>query len=554
MLYPSLSIALVITMIVSSGCGRSREAEGGEETRGALTHTLTWQQPAGSEVVQCHTFKLPSDTPVALSRIRFAFARGSHHVHIYSSDQAEPDGVTDCRNGVSWPRWKLVTGAQEQPLDWKLPAGLSIPLQARQQLMVQVHWLNTTPAALSGSIDLSFHPTTEPGQAVGVMFGINKQVALAPGERRTLRQFCPMPEGSHLVAMMGHFHALGRSYNVDVRAPGAGSGFSIYTGADESTLLFKEFAPAYTIPPAAGLAFECEYLNTRPLPISWGPDTQTQEHCNMTAYYYPATEGAAFCVQDFAADATLDEVAPVTPPSLAGALPLAGTSTELSVTLAAPVESDALVSLTTDQGDAVALPPFVVIPAGERRATFRARALRPTRGAGVVATLGKQQLRTALPVAGLVLSELMAYPSPNATADGESAWVELANVTRVPIDLSLYSLGAGGGSYGATRIPLGGTLPPSGCLVVKGPLGTGRDAAANGVALFDVPPGAIDEASLPMDALVYGNRNTYLLRDATGAAATPVPGPPMGGSLARYSMTEGWIAETVPTPGICEVR
>src|SRR5689334_6876497 len=54
-----------------------------------ITHTLTWRQDPGTEIVQCHTFKLPSDVPVDVERIKFAFGDGSHHVHIYRSSQPE---------------------------------------------------------------------------------------------------------------------------------------------------------------------------------------------------------------------------------------------------------------------------------------------------------------------------------------------------------------------------------------------------------------------------------------------------------------------------------
>ena len=187
----------------------------------ALTASLKWQQGPGSEIVQCHTLTLPNDVPVDVERIQFRFGAGSHHVHVYRSDTPEPDGVTDCEGGVAWPRWSLLIGSQTKPLDWTLPAGMTMPIAPHQQLLVQVHWLNATSAPVSEKIDIAFYPAGAPGVSVGVLFGVNKRIALLPGEQATLHQHCPMPAGSQVIATMGHFHALGRRFSADLRANNA---------------------------------------------------------------------------------------------------------------------------------------------------------------------------------------------------------------------------------------------------------------------------------------------------------------------------------------------
>jgi hypothetical protein len=574
-----LGLAVLFTALAGGGCApEDRETAPPD---GSFAHTLSWEQAPGTEIVQCHFFKLKNPAAIDVERIQFQFAEGSHHVHIYRSDQPHEDGITDCSAGVSWPRWKLLAGAQTRALDWRLPAGLTMPVGAEQQLMVQVHWLNTSPSAVQARVDLLFHPAPRAGTPVGVMFGVNKRIALEPGERRTLRQWCAMPAGSQLLALMGHFHALGRRYGVEVRPAdedlgvgggaggGAGVGQSIYQGADEGTLEFKSFEPAREIPAGQGLGFECEFFNHRTVAASWGPDTQRDEHCNMVAYYYPAAEPSSFCEEDFQRTGPLSGVMITTPDALAGA------PVGFEVTMSSPNLADTLIELAPSDPTALELPTRVVIAAGQTSALFNGRALRPARQLGVAATLGDVRREATFAVGGLVLSEVFAGSRAGSASNASHQWIEISNLGRLPVDLAGYSVGAGGGGYDVTRIPLQGVLPPAGCLlvgnppalsggttaispekqeqVIAPPLGPGGDLA-DGVGLFDVAAAAIGPGTVPLDALVYGASNTRRLLDPSGKVAVPVPTAAVGGSLTRRTMAAGWSAELVPTPGICEVR
>ncbi len=277
----------------------------------AVTQTLRWRQDPGTEVVQCHTFKLSNDARIDVRRIQFAFGTGSHHVHVYQSDESEPDGVTDCAGGLAWPRWRLLVGSQIEPLDWTLPDGFTFPVGPRQQLLIQVHWLNLTPAAIDESVQVAFYPARQPGTPVGVMFGVNKQIAILPGQAVTLHQECPLPVGASVVAMMGHFHALGRRFKADVRPLGDAGGQVVYAGTDEATLQFKSFVPLLPIPEGNQITFDCEYFNFRDVAAAWGPDTQRDEHCNLVTYYAPAVEAASFCIQEFPSTSALDSASGV---------------------------------------------------------------------------------------------------------------------------------------------------------------------------------------------------------------------------------------------------
>jgi len=543
-----------VVMLLSAACQKDMETE----STSTLTHTLAWHQMPSNEIDDCHEFKLDNADPVEIDRITVKFPPGSHHVHIYRSDTPDPDGVHDCWAGLDWTRWHLVLGVQTQEMDWRLPDQLTIPFDAHQQLLVQVHWLNTSNDPIDREIHLQFHQAEFSRAHVGTVFGVNKQTAMAPHSSKVLKQWCPVPQGANILAMMGHYHGLGTKYVVDARKQGEASGTTIYNALDEQTFQFKTYSPAFAVPDGTGLEFECDFNNTRDIPISWGADTRRAEHCNMSAYYYPAADGelSLFCTVELA------EVASLVPPKARVA---PGTSPVYTVNLTDATVVPSTLTLTSSDPAALQVPASLAVPVGATSVTFEAKAMK-TAAVTLTATLGTTSKSIKTAVGGVVLSEVFLGASGDAD---QRQWVELSNLTDEPIDLSGYSLGAGETDYTATRVQLGFTLPPRGCAVVGGPLlapsqpaydqvahfqpnlGLG-DTHASGVALFDTTAESITAQTLPFDALVYGT-GASSLRGPSGVAA-PVVAQLAGGASFVRSTESRWQQQAVPTPRICEVR
>jgi hypothetical protein len=396
--------------------------------------------------------------------------------------------------------------------------------------------------------------------------GVSKDVYMVPGQSKSVANFCPIPAGVNVTAMMGHFHARGTHYSVDLRKSGETSGQTIYEATDEQTFEFKRYDPPPVPQPGQGLVYQCDFLNTTTGVITWGADTTTQEHCNMAAYYYPATEPLShlYLSGEIAAATTQPSTLSV------------GQSASAHVQLkeqAGPQDVD--VVLQGPSGGGLTLPGSVHVPAWAWGADFPVQATSPgatsiglTTGAGV----------TTLPLSvvggsgsgGLVLSEVLYDPTSGPAG---WQWVELANVGTTAVDLSGYSLAAGGAAYGTVRAGLGSLqLPPDGCLVVGGPNGLPApdptagtytvaeqltpplptsSSPASGVALFAVPLAQpLPAGAVPVDAVVYGTTNASGLLGPDGQPAAPVAATPAGSSLER---TTSWQVQPTPTPGICRV-
>ena len=200
----------------------------------------------------------------------------------------------------------------------------------------------------------------------------------------------------------------------------------------------------------------------------------------------------------------------------------AGDRTMATATLASPAPSGGeTIYLQVLDTTVLAAPGQVFVDAGAQRVSFEVGGLRPSSPVIVRARAGGAWADAQIGVTGLLLAEI--YPNaPN----GEQ-WVELANVTTVPIDLSHYGL--------TSTQMLSGLVPAGECFVVGGPV----SSADNGWPLYSLTldltlplagPVALDQ----LDSVTYGT--------------AALPTPPPGFSLRRTRT--GW-ARSVPMPNIC---
>jgi len=541
---------LLLSVVPTTGCGTDVEV-----TQENITHQLRWTQQPG-EIQDCHVFKLDNALNVEVDRLQIKFAEGSHHVHVYRSAVAEPDKVYDCFKGINWQQWSLVAGAQTKTLDWQLPEGVTVPFAPHQQMLVQVHWLNTTDKPAESTIDLNFHTTENSVEHLGTVFGVNKRIDIAPGQRTRVEQFCQVPAGAKLHAVMGHFHQHGYDYEMMERMPDATTGNMLYTAPDEPAFEFQTYAPAHEVAPGAGFQFGCSFFNWSDQQLTWGSDTQTQEHCNMTAYFSPAEKVSEFCLLE------PSKLSALTPSQ---STVRAGQDFVFNIELASAEATDVSVALSSSDPAALQVPSSVILPAGQRNVTFSARGVRPG-NVDVTATLSGASVITPIRVTGLVLSEVFYQP---ATGDMNGLqWIEIANTSDQELDLSTYSIGAGTADFMTTRVALPMTIQPYGCIVVGGPesspanyspvlnmavdfspdLPAGINSAA-GIGLFATS--SMSTTARPIDAIVYGGSNTSL-RGPDGQIAPVWPSSSPGGSLRRVTDSV-WAKSSVPTPGTCEV-
>ena len=241
----------------------------------------------------------------------------------------------------------------------------------------------------------------------------------------------------------------------------------------------------------------------------------------------------------------------------------------VSLDIPAPV-GGVTVGLALDPGTFAAAPLEITVLEGDLSVAFDVEGV----DAGIetlTATLDAVALTAtvdvqALPELGLIITEI--FYDPDGGDDGYE-WVEIYNGTYADIDLSGYSLGAGGTDYTYTQAQLSGTIPPAGCWVIGGELSDASNGSpvydvvynfspdlqnsgstADGVALFDQPESAVGGSTVPISSVVYGTTNDSGLMDPTGAASAVDGGDPPSGNSLEFTPA-GWATQTAPSPNDC---
>jgi hypothetical protein len=272
--------------------------EGGEITlppppRGVQIGVTASPVPAGTEETACHYLKLPSDVDLDVNRIQINVTGGSHHIHLYrpyDSGLDIPDGVEVCNMAVDFDKWALIVASQLRKTDWELPPGVAFHFRAGEQLLVQTHFVNVGSLETEGEgkVLMNLHDA-DPGTITahaGALFGQDRDVVVPPLSSPTKSAVCEFENEVNMIAQTGHYHFRGRRFtSYDWYNGVRGAENYNHVGYDDP--LFRVYSPPHVIPAGHGLEWECYWENPNDVEYKFGPFTDTNEHCNLFAFYYP---------------------------------------------------------------------------------------------------------------------------------------------------------------------------------------------------------------------------------------------------------------------------
>ena len=261
------------------------------------THTIETPEftlAPGEEKTLCYFTTLPTDEPVAVSRYRSSMAPGSHHLIVYTTrTQTQPDGTLgECASGPGQADpmvWAY--GAQQPEFTTQFPDGVGVMLAARQPLVVQLHYLNTTDAPIEARA--TFAVDTLPPDArfepANAFFTFNTQIDVPPGGTASVSGSCAVPAGAKFFLMSTHSHRF--TTRVQVRDGGT---MVLETTDWEHPALGAWPAPYQTF--ASGkLDYRCDYLNMTDQRVTTGDSALTEEMCMAVGYFFP-TERPVPCI------------------------------------------------------------------------------------------------------------------------------------------------------------------------------------------------------------------------------------------------------------------
>jgi hypothetical protein len=286
-----------VWLIALSSCTQLSRAEQmlAPPSSGLQLEMGPFQVPSGTEQQLCRTFKLPNEQAIAVNHFEQRHTLGSHHMILFASDYDVPDQVFVCWGVVNFDEWNFVVDFQQQSeLDWKLPEGHAIILKPHQQVMIQAHYVNATtvqtPADAFAVMNLNTVPLGSVTHKVGSIFTVNTNIDIPPRSNFTNQRSCVFNTPVNLIAMTGHFHARGLTFDVwPLDFQNNPTSQMIYQNTNWNDGLFKTWDPPLSEP--FGVHFSCTYYNDTDNTIVWGAHADTQEHCNLFFHYTSLVAG-----------------------------------------------------------------------------------------------------------------------------------------------------------------------------------------------------------------------------------------------------------------------
>lgn len=250
--------------------------------------TSTYTLKPGEEMrYLCFTTRLPGDAATIVNEIVPLYGKATHHLGIYYTLTAEPDGAFDCPELVR-ETWVPLYGGGAESGTLKAPEGAGFHLPKGQQILVQLHLLNAGSEPVSDKATIVFKTTDDKNATAAGMFGFDNRQIHIPAHTSDVVQTMSCPNvdvDMDVFAVFGHMHQLGKHIEV---SRGAQPG-------DE--LLFEEgwnFDNQPTVPKSFHISktdtvhVRCTYDNPSDADFAYGEST-FDEMCSFVFYYTPYT-------------------------------------------------------------------------------------------------------------------------------------------------------------------------------------------------------------------------------------------------------------------------
>jgi hypothetical protein len=324
--WPSLPVAAVVALALagcSSSSSPSTSSGAGTSTgTGPLAPPPTGQGvqfemqttiASGTEDERCTFVTAPEDLWVHQESIQYT--PGSHHFILwnttYSSipttdingNTVDTSGVFECPGGppAAWSVDRYVGGSQAADAPnvlGALPDNVAIHIPAGSILMMDLHVLNTTSAALPVTVRMNLDtiPAAEVTEEAGIYFFYNPFIAVPPRATSHARMSCPVTSAVTLTTAQTHMHKWGLGGTAKLEDGTGALVQQLYTSNTWSDPPVSQWAtPPMTLEAGQQIDYECNYQNAGTTTIIQGLSAVTNEMCVFVGAYYPRDEKFETC-------------------------------------------------------------------------------------------------------------------------------------------------------------------------------------------------------------------------------------------------------------------
>ena len=317
-----LSVAALAACSSSSSSGPAASGTGGAgggaadllaapaEGQGIQYRMVTSLTP-GLEVERCQFFQVGAE-PLYVKRQDVRYSPGSHHVLLYSTpykaiptvdihgNTADTTGVIDCVSGAAgdWNIDRVIGGAQSAnaPAIIDLPDGVAMVIPAGTVVLLNTHYLNTTPGPLDVDARINLYTVAKETvkQEAGIIFFYNPFISVPAHGKGTARMICPVKNDITMVNVQSHMHRRGVGYEANV-VDGTGAMMEqMYSNTKWEGVPVKQWEGGHQLKAGTFLDYHCDYQSDVDNDIFQGLTTK-DEMCMLIGSYYPKDENFEVC-------------------------------------------------------------------------------------------------------------------------------------------------------------------------------------------------------------------------------------------------------------------
>ena len=286
---PTLALAVLASSLLVA-CGGGEETtpipDAGPKVEEIRFDTSTYTLKSGEERrYMCFTTRIDSDAATIVKKITPIYGKATHHLGIYYTISAEPDGVFECPQLVR-ESWVPLYGGGVESGVVQAPEGAAFHLLPHQQILVQLHLLNSGPDPIEDKATIVFETSQDKGLKKAGVFGFDNRNLDIPAHGKDVAQSMSCPSigvDMDVFAVFGHMHQHGKTIQVTRGTePGAEVLFKEGWNFDNQPTVPK----AFHVSKADTINIGCTYDNDGDTVLNYGEST-ANEMCSFVFYYTP---------------------------------------------------------------------------------------------------------------------------------------------------------------------------------------------------------------------------------------------------------------------------
>ncbi len=245
---------------------------------------------------------LNNPAPIYVNRIETKMRTNSHHFLLYTYGQDTPAGsypafdlMRDIRNpngtlnfaNMMPMAYQIFFGGSMTPSgDYTFPPGVALKMPANAALDLNVHYVNTGTAEITGEAYANLH-TVEESQvqhAAGTLNLNNMGLYLPPDKRTTATKSFTFWSTTRIIMLTSHMHKHGERFAIRIKG-GVRDGELVYENTVWDDPKIVTFDQPIVLQPGEGLTSEITYNNTTDNVIRFGL-TSDDEMGIIFGYFY----------------------------------------------------------------------------------------------------------------------------------------------------------------------------------------------------------------------------------------------------------------------------